>query len=635
METLALQFEARFPRLLMILLLLGFASTSFAQNSVISPGKPKVNPKGVPPVQSSALNSTRIIDWSNTGIGQIPPRSAVCASLTASATLAQINSALTSCPSGQSVKLAAGTYTIPGTINVPSNVTLRGAGADQTILKATGTSSGAVIQMGSGGVNYSPINISVSPSKGDTSLTLATTSGVSAGTYLVVTEANDSTFVTPAGSEGTCSWCDGGWTKTATYARGQIVEVTSVAGQKVSITPALYSSYTHSPQVIPFTMAAKYAGVEDLQVYATNSGYAANFQMNRCAYCWVKGVESNYADGDHVEIYWGYRDEVRSSYFSNAFRHLPGTYDSDIQVALKTSATLIENNIVDRTHISVMLEWGAAGNVVAYNYTNGEFDNSSTNVVIGGINFHGAHPQFNLLEGNVITDIYEDSIWGSNSHTTSYRNWVVGTNHICTPYTGRATVSCSGSSGHYGFQAARAVQVAYLSHYDNFVGNVIGSTQMQNLPGYNYPLSQQAVINYPDVRSYDATAYLWSFGYGEASDSGEGTGCNGGTAPCHAAQIYSTDIFHGNVSNLSANITWVSGRTQILAPSYYHSTKPSWWGSLPWPATGPDVTGGAGPSGHSYGNPARNCYLNTMGGTDGGAGSPYTFNAKSCYGSSY
>ena len=83
---------------------------------------------------------------------------------------------------------------------------------------------------------------------------------------------------------------------------------------------------------VPFNMSASYAGVENLQVYANNTGYGSNFGMSACAYCWVKGVESNYTDGDHVEVYWGYHDEIRDSYFSNAFLHTPGTHDSCIQV---------------------------------------------------------------------------------------------------------------------------------------------------------------------------------------------------------------------------------------------------------------------------------------------------------------
>ena len=53
---------------------------------------------------------------------------------------------------------------------------------------------------------------------------------------------------------------------------------------------------------------------------------------------------------------------------------------------------------------------------------------------------------------------------------------------------------------------------------------------------------------------------------------------------------------------------------------------------MPFPATGPDVSGGIGPRSHSYGNPALACYFNVMGGSDGGAGGPLTFNADRCYG---
>jgi hypothetical protein len=57
-----------------------------------------------------------------------------------------------------------------------------------------------------------------------------------------------------------------------------------------------------------------------------------------------------------------------------------------------------------------MMEW-AADNIVSPNYTRGEFHAGLTNVVIGGISVHGAHLQFNLLEGDVVTQIYPDSVW--------------------------------------------------------------------------------------------------------------------------------------------------------------------------------------------------------------------------------
>ena len=579
------------------------------------------------------LDSARAIDWSSSGVGIIPPRETICSALTPAAGLDQINAALRSCPAGQTVYLAPGTYSIPGTISIPSDVTLRGAGADQTILNATGKGGGYVVSMGRGSVPYTPVRITGGASAGSTSIIVETASRIAVGKYLVIAEYNNPSFVSSSGAQANCNWCDG-WTKTGALSRGQIVAITDVRGDTVTISPGLYSAYSNVPLAVPFDMAASNAGVEDLQVYANNTGYSASFGMSECAYCWVKGVESNYYDGDPVDVIWGYRDEVRDSYFSNAFLRKPGDHDSGIHVGYKTSASLFENNILERGRVSFDLGWGEAGNVFAYNYTMGEFIADAPSAVIGGFRFHGAHPQFNLFEGNVVTTIDEDAVWGTSSHTTVFRNWVVGTNRVCSPLRGRGKVNCSGSNGHYGFQAARAIQISYLGSISNFVGNVLGSTQMQLLVGYSRPLAQVPFIEYPSPRSYDTVAYGWSFGYGSFSDDGTGTGCSGGPPPCHAAGTSASNFFHGNYNNIDGSIKWTQDVPRTIPPSLYLSGKPAWWGSLPFPATGPDVIGGSGPRGHSYGNPARFCYLSRMGGSDGGAGGPLIFNAKECYGTS-
>ena len=78
--------------------------------------------------------------------------------------------------------------------------------------------------------------------------------------------------------------------------------------------------------------------------------------------------------------------------------------------------------------------------------------------------------------------------------------------------------------------------------------------------------------------------------------------------------------------------------SQTLPASFYRSSKPSWFGSTPWPSIGPDVTGGndgglfADTSGHTNMIPAKNCYLNVMKGPADGTGSVLTFNAATCYG---
>ena len=445
----------------------------------------------------------------------------------------------------------------------------------------------------------------------------------------MITELNDPSYVTIQGGEGNCTWCDGGLGYNGTRVRGQMLEVTSVSGNTVGFDPPLYTAYSGTPLVAPMT-AITYAGVENLQVYANNTGYKASFQLSGCAYCWLKGIEANYTDGDFVQVHYGFRDEIRDSYFSNAYQHSAGDSDSDIFIVDKTTASLVEDNIVERAHVSIMINWGAAGNVIAYNYMMGEFDSGGTNFVIGGIGVHGAHPQFNLIEGNVMNQYYPDQVWGSSAYNTSFRNWTIGTGKACKPLTGRGAVTCSGTNGWYPFQASRAMQIGHLSRYYNFVGNVSGSDAQQAVGS-----SHVGLLEYSSSRSYDSTNYNFTFGYGESNDSGSGSGCSGGTAPCHSSDAYATAFLHGNYTQADGSINWAAGVTHSLPVSFYLTAKPSWWGSLPWPSIGPDVTGESGAGGHaslSSSNPAMDCYNNQMHGSDGGAGSPLTFNPGNCYG---
>lgn len=573
--------------------------------------------------------------WSTVGVGGIPARTTICSTLSAGSgdQTSAIQTALTACPSGQTVLLNAGTYAIASHLNIPANVTLRGSGADQTKLNGTGSGSAPVV-MGSGTVSYSgPLNITAGGTGGSTSITLSATTGVTVGGYLVISEINNATWVTIAGTEGNCTWCDG-WTTNGTRARGQVVEVEAIAGNVVTIAPGLYGAYTSTPTAVPFAAAQKLSGIEALQIIANNTGYTNQIYMDRCMYCWAKGIEYNYSDGNPIEIDWGYRDEVRDSYVSNAFTHVPGNTDSAIFLVLKTSASLVENNVLERQHVGIILNWGAAGNVVSYNYSQGNFDNSQSPgncnpgtgqcVLLSAFLHHGAHPQFNLWEGNVGEQLYLDSVWGTSSHDTSFRGWYKGTSRICSPYlfgtAGRATVT---APCNYAFQAARATQISQLSKYDNFVGDVWGSSEQSGIA------SAVAVITAPTNRAYDGTVYNATFGYGESSDSGSGGGDN--------AVPFTSALIHGVYTNANSTITWSGSLTHTLPQSFYlPAGAPSWWNTahVPYPANGPDITGGSGPGGHAYGNPAYYCYLNTMGGTDGGIGSPLTFNANTCYGAS-
>src|SRR5262249_46209944 len=86
------------------------------------------------------IDPNRAANWEYDGSGPLPARTTICTTLNSSTTTTAINNALNSCPTGQTVLLSAGTYTLTGTIDIPSGRTLRGAGPTQTILNMSSAS---------------------------------------------------------------------------------------------------------------------------------------------------------------------------------------------------------------------------------------------------------------------------------------------------------------------------------------------------------------------------------------------------------------------------------------------------------------------------------------------------------------
>src|SRR5439155_9137732 len=117
---------------------------------------------------------------------------------------------------------------------------------------------------------------------------------------------------------------------------------------------------------------------------------------------------------------------------------------------------------------------------------------------------------------------------------------------------------------------------------------------------------------------------------------GLGANCgDGGPAPYppNDTLTASTMFRWGNYDTVTAGVKWDSSEVpsglaryanpvpvdHVLPSSLYLSSRPSWWGAMPWPAIGPDVTGGdvSNVGGYAYRIPARKCFEDVMGGTFG------------------
>ena len=564
-----------------------------------------------------------------------------------------INNALNACGSNQYVLLGPGTFLFnSGPAGSPriyvkkNNVELRGSGPNSTILKSTGSNQDGWIQVGSSADPDVSKDVSITggATAGSTQITVSNAANFAVGKLVIITELNDTTqsnYVTPnannpntpSGDPGGCTYCDGLWN--GTRDRSQTVEVVSVSGNTIGISPPLYTDYNQTPHALPYSVV-RGSGVKNLQVYG-NRTHTANrngmIVLYSCAYCWAQNIVYNYPDGDYAKFYWSIRSDIRDSYMSNGFNHGPGSDNGCVLMAFKSSANKVENNIFERAENVVMVYMGASGNIISYNYSTGSWACSGCSgsaTVSAGMYHHSAHSQFNLFEGNIAQGTYVGSGHGSASQNTDFRNWYLGTGLICSnsvePET-RATISCSNS--HWAADGARAIDVEGLSHYNNFVGNVIGSPAQNTLSG-----SKVAVLQWPSTRQYNGVSYGMTFGYTLFGDSGS-------NATWDNTASYSTSFIHGNFNFIDGSTNWATGVSHTLPASFYLSGRPSWWdSSIPFPAIGPDVTGGtipsnaygSSPGGHVYAIPAMACYYNVMGGAEGGPNSPLaTFDPSTCY----
>lgn len=601
----------------LILLLLLFACPALAQNQ--GPEDTGATASGSVPA-TNPIAPSREIDWSTTNpgvVGGIPSRSTVCSSLTSSASAATINAAIAACPANQVVSLAAGTYNLTSGLvfNQKNNVTLRGAGGYSTFLNFTGNVScrgltAAICAEGDGNYSGSPVNSAnwtAGYSVGTTSITLSSTNHLAIGSLLILDQTDDSsdpgsTYVCQSTA---CSQEGPGGAGRSGRGQQQIVTVTGISGSTVSFTPGLYMpnwSSSHSPGAWWATTNVSGDGIENLSINNASSGASAGIMLMNSTNCWIKGVRSLNGNRNHVWLYLSAHDEVIGSYFYGTQGGASQSYGIEL---FQTSDVLVENNILQHI-VAPTIENGAnAGDVVAYNYAIDDYYPTSPSWMMGMSWLHGI-ADHSLYEGNIGAALEPDDIHGTHNFVTAYRNYYIGWE------TGKS-------------QQTSAMLVYAFGRYFNFLGNVLGKS------GYH--------AHYQDLApsGTNANTSVYTIGW----SGNQGTTYGGVPNDVLTAN---TMFRWGNYDVVNAAVQWNSGEvpsgiplysnpvpsTHTLPTSLFLSSQPSWWatpwGTPPWPAIGPDVTGGSGPGGYAYSNAAELCYSNTA--TTGGI---LNFNAATCY----
>jgi hypothetical protein len=601
---------------------------------------------------SGVLSPARAADWTQIGAGAIPTNRTQCGSTIAPYTgsPSTIANAINSCAAGTYVQLGSGTFNLNGTIFITANnVTLRGNGPKNTILNfsagsACGFSHPAGICVAGGDDSFAgnaPANSSnVSGlTQGASSIKLGTqTAGTHKPQVGDVIEINmDVDGVTTAAdawplifscvqSSGNCSIGSNGAADLSPAGPAQWMQITSItAGTCTDGSPCTVgvSPPIHMPNYGQKTVRAWWSSSPSVQgvlvqgMQLTGNDPILGFRW--AAKSWGQNLElKNSGGGAPHYLYMTHSVQItfRDSYIVGG-----GTWQDEYAAnCYGSGASQFENNILEFIRSGFVQEM-CEGSVLTYNYhlTNSTNGSANPGNEEGLFNNHGCCSGYTLFEGNDATSFISDDYFGGNQFATLFRNRLYGKTSLDTP----------GNTG-----SLTPVIFGTYNRFANIIGNVLG------LVGYT--TNYQEVGGDGNSCSYGNLA-IYAFGKGNANCSGGGPPDDLHNAPSsfrwgnwdvvtNAVQWNNSEVPTGltNYYNTVASL-------HILPASFYYSAKPSWWGvtgqaAIPWPAIGPDVTGGNLTNSGGFANkiPARVCFEAVMGGSFSDT-APRSFDANACY----
>jgi hypothetical protein len=428
------------------------------------------------------------------------------------------NAAITAANSGTAVLIPVGTYLIRSGLQITKSIVLRGEGYNNSRIKYNGSGNCiSIVRWPSN--NW--INISNGYNKDSNSLTVSSTSGLSIGDYIEITQDNDPDVFSP-GYKGYESY--------GAACVGQICKISNINGNVLTLERKLY--YNYNPAMQPRLRVLQMiegAGVETLMIERINrSGSGSNISLVGAANCWVKNVWCEKTLTAHVFLSRATRNTIEGCYFHSS--HLYGTGGQGYGVRLEYKATdnLIQNNIFNHLRHSMVVQLGATGNVFGYNYSKDPFFEDGNDWLMPDIALHGHYCTMNLYEGNTVQRIYVDNVHGTNGPTTLFRNRIE-----------KDVSHYLDNTNKFGF-----IEVAGNNPYQNIIGNELG-------------------IN----GTYASTPMEFD------------------------PSVVSTLIVHGNYIFQDNDLQWDSSISDHDIPdSYYLDQKPSWFGNIPWPVIGGDIS---------------------------------------------
>lgn len=508
----------------------------------------------------------RTFTWNgNVGIiGGIPIRSIIFTNCSPGASAAQINAAISACPSNQVVFLLTGTYSLSGDITMKSGVTLRGAGPTLTILTNTTIIASQSFPPFDDPAGTQHRDISAGLTQESTSITVSSTpTTISVGTIAHIDQLNDTNTaaeVNPDQGVGLGLYASASNPNDGRDRyKNQAVRIVGISGTTVTIDPPIHATdwdLTKTPQLwggttTPFTMI----GIEDLAVHrgATDDNC---IDIQNYYQCWVKNC--NFKGGKNVVFFrFGSRAEVRHC-------TLIGPCFSDPYGVsfYNSSGCWAEDNIINGIQNpagrgAAFLGQATSGSAWTYNFHRDAGSDQNTWQYLYTIQTHGGHCEWNLSEGNVGVGWTIEGTWGSAQNNVDIRSRWFGWDIL-------------GTQTQNTMANVQAVTISATNRFCSIVGSVLGTAGKNNV--YEDAATESAFGSFGRVYFIGGKKAYWA-------------------TASYDSVAYSTLVRAMNWD--SANNDIVTGGYTIddIPNSLIYSSKPSFFGTMSWPAVSPtDLT---------------------------------------------
>ncbi len=330
---------------------------------------------------------------------------------------AALSAAIASLNSSTDLKVIlfpAGTYLFNATVNLTENVILKGSGADNTTLRFNFGGVGADLIRATGSMGTDSTAIIGSGIKNSYKIRVSDETKFAIGDYIRIIET-DSDLMFSTWAYGTL---------------GQFAQVLAVTNDSLTLSSPLRITYPAARN--PYIQKVNFVenvGISCMKIVrsdaATTSGQYRNIRFNYTAHSWISGVHSDSTYFAHVDFLNSYKNTLKQSFLENAYEHGGGGRGYGVVCQSSSSECLIINNIFRLLRHSMLLQSGANGNVLSYNYSREPYwvQGFFPNDVAGDAVLHGNYPFSNLFEHNIVQNIVVDNSHAENGpHNLFFRN---------------------------------------------------------------------------------------------------------------------------------------------------------------------------------------------------------------------